>query len=96
LGRQHIEINQTSFCGFTQSTNVSKVLKKEKLIIWDEASMAHRHCFEVVDRSIVHVERPYVASQITWMVCGDFRQVPTVVPKGFIAQKFVLLFESHL
>ena len=53
-----IEINQTSFCGFTQSTDVSKVLNKAKLIIWDEASMAHRHCFEVVDRSIVHVTGP--------------------------------------
>ncbi|OSX74863.1 hypothetical protein BU14_0263s0001 [Porphyra umbilicalis] len=81
-----IEINQTSFCGFTQSTDVAKMLKKTKLIVWDEASMAHRHCFEAVDRSIVDVMGPDVASQITWLVCGDFRQVPAVVPKGSIAQ----------
>ncbi|OSX79796.1 hypothetical protein BU14_0071s0050 [Porphyra umbilicalis] len=81
-----IEINQTSFCGFTQSTDVAKMLKKTKLIVWDEASMAHRHCFEAVDRSIVDVMGPDVASQITWLVCGDFRQVPAVVPKGSIAE----------
>jgi len=76
-----IESTPTSFCGFTQSTEVAKMLKKTKLIVWDEASMAHRHCFEAVDRSIVDVMGPEVASQLTWLVCGDFRQVPTV--EGF-------------
>ena len=81
-----IEINQTSFCGFTQSTEVAKMLKKTKMIVWDEASMAHRHCFEAVDRSIVDVMGPEVPSQISRLVCGDFLQVPTVVTKGSIAQ----------
>jgi len=62
------------------------MLKKTKLIFWDEVSMAHRHCFEAVDRSIVDVMGTEVASQITWLVCGDFRRVPGVVPKGSIAQ----------
>jgi len=48
--------------------------------------MAHRHCFDAVDRSIVDVMGPRMASQITWLVCGDFRQVPAVVRKGSIAQ----------
>ena len=81
-----IEINQMSFCGFTQSTTIAKMLKKTKLIDWEEASMAHRLGFEAVDRSIVNVIGPEVASKITWLECGDFRLDLAVVPKGSIAQ----------
>jgi len=68
-----IEINQMSFCGFTQSTTIAKMLKQTKLIDWEEASMAHRLGFEAVDRSIVNVIGPEAASKITWLECGDFR-----------------------
>jgi len=81
-----MEINQTSFYGFTQSTDAAEMLKKTKLMVWDEASMEHRHFFEALDRSIVAVMGPELASQSTWLVCGDIRQVPAVVPKESIAQ----------
>jgi len=47
--------------------------------------MAHRQCFKAVVRSIVDEMGPEVASQITWLVCEDFRQVSAVIPKGSVA-----------
>jgi len=75
-----------SFCGFTQSTAVAKILKKTKLMVWDEASSTHLHCFECADRRNVDKMRPEVLSQVTWLVRGVFRQAPAVVSKGFRAQ----------
>jgi len=48
--------------------------------------MAHRHCFEAVDRSIRDTICNDAANGITWLLFGDFRQIPPVVCKGSIVQ----------
>ena len=39
----------TSVCNIQQGSEVSKLLEKAELIIWDEAPMTHKFCFEALD-----------------------------------------------
>jgi ferric-dicitrate binding protein FerR (iron transport regulator) len=49
-----IPLNPTeaSACLFSLQSNDAELIKKAKLIIWDEAPMTHKHAFEAVDRSL--------------------------------------------
>ncbi|GLU17006.1 hypothetical protein SLE2022_334050 [Rubroshorea leprosula] len=41
-----IDINEDSTCNISKGTPLAELLSKTKLIIWDEAPMSHRFCFE--------------------------------------------------
>ena len=41
---------QNSVLSISKNSHKADVLKKAKLIIWDEAPMTHRHTLELVDR----------------------------------------------
>ena len=47
-----IIVTEESTYGIKQGTHIAELMTKVSLIIWDEARMAHRNCFEVVDRSL--------------------------------------------
>jgi len=47
-----INVTDTSTCAFKQGSHLAKLMTRASLIIWDEAPMAHRNCFEAVDRSL--------------------------------------------
>ena len=56
-----INVNDDSTCDIKQRTQVVELLSKTSIILWDEALMAHRNCFEVVDhtlRDILQIEDP--------------------------------------
>nr|GEY83748.1 ATP-dependent DNA helicase PIF1-like [Tanacetum cinerariifolium] len=87
----HIPINvdETSHCSISAQSDLGTLLKRCKLIIWDEAPMANKLCFEALDRSLRDIllqnmydtcERPF--GNMTMVFGGDFRQVLSVVPKG--------------
>jgi hypothetical protein len=50
----HIQLNTTdqSTCDIKQSTYLASLLNKTSLILWDEAPMAHRNCFEALDKRL--------------------------------------------
>ncbi|XP_022032535.1 uncharacterized protein LOC110933632 [Helianthus annuus] len=52
--RFHIPLNltETSMCFIKSDDDVADLLKKTKLIIWDEAPMNHKHAFEALDRTM--------------------------------------------
>lgn len=84
-----ININEDSICGIRQGSDLAVLLERTKLIIWDEAPMAHKHCFEALDRTCRDVlrssnprslEQPFGGKVIVFG--GDFRQILPVVPKG--------------
>ena len=65
------------------------LVRAAKLIIWDEAPMMHRWCFEAVYRSMRDIMskndplnefRPF--GGMTVVLGGDFRQILPVVRKG--------------
>jgi ATP-dependent DNA helicase PIF1 len=86
-----IAVNETSTCArIKPKSDLTQLLIRTKLIIWDEAPMTHKHCFEALDRSMSDVMRleigtggwhmPFGGKVIVFG--GDFRQVLPVVPKG--------------
>ena len=65
------------------NTKEAKLLKAADLIIWDEAPMMSRSCFECLDRLL----RDLMGLDILFggkvvIIGGDFRQLLPVVPKG--------------
>lgn len=47
-----ININEESMCSISADSDLADLLRQTKLIIWDEAPMVHRHCFEAFDRTM--------------------------------------------
>ncbi|GJS92585.1 ALP1-like protein, partial [Tanacetum coccineum] len=62
-------LHMDSFCSITAGTDLAALLIKTSLIIWDEASMMHKHCFEALDRSLGDIIR-----QILPVILGGTRQ----------------------
>ncbi|KAK9665851.1 hypothetical protein RND81_14G140700 [Saponaria officinalis] len=85
-----INITETSTCpGIKPSTDLTELLWRTKLIIWDEAPMMHRYCIEAPDRSLKDIMRlssdghPHLPIGGKVVVFGgDFRQILPVIPKG--------------
>ncbi|GKU99751.1 hypothetical protein SLEP1_g12550 [Rubroshorea leprosula] len=84
-----IEINEKSTCNIKMDSSQVELLSKTRLIIWDEAPMTHRFCFEALDRTISGILKfsnsncskvPFRG--IIVVLGGDFRQILPVVPYG--------------
>ncbi|XP_019177489.1 PREDICTED: uncharacterized protein LOC109172686 [Ipomoea nil] len=84
-----IAINEESTCNIKQGSDLAELLIKTSLIIWDEAPMMHKHCFESLDRTMRDLLR-FVDTHSstktfggkTVVLGGDFCQILPVVPKG--------------
>lgn len=84
-----ININEDSTCSIEQGSQLAELIVRSKLIIWDEAPMMHKYCFEALDRSMrdimrflnpLSLETPFGGKTIVFG--GDFRQILHVIPKG--------------
>lgn len=80
-------------CNISAQTNLAKLLRRAKLILWDEAPMTHRFHLEsldltlrdlmkTVDPALEHV--PFGGKVV--VLGGDFRQTLPIVKKGSRAQ----------
>ena len=47
-----INVNDDSTCDIKQRSQTVELLSKTSIILWDEAPMAQRNCFEALDRSL--------------------------------------------
>ena len=47
-----IEIHSESICPISAQSDLATLLRRTSLIIWDEAPVQHRHCFEAIDRTL--------------------------------------------
>ncbi|XP_055961830.1 uncharacterized protein LOC126681473 [Mercurialis annua] len=84
-----INLSERSTCEIKKGTQLAELIKEAILIIWDEAPMNHRHCFETVDRSMRDIlssssddKRDLPFGGKTMLLGGDFRQILPVVPQG--------------
>lgn len=76
-------------CDIKRGTFLADLIVQCSLIIWDEAPMTHRYCFESLDRSmrdILGKIDPSCFNRVfggkTMLFGGDFRQVLPVVKSG--------------
>ncbi|XP_010484838.1 PREDICTED: ATP-dependent DNA helicase PIF1-like [Camelina sativa] len=79
-----IPINPDDFimCNINPNSDLANMLKETSLIIWDEAPMMSRYCFENLDRSLSNNMRnkdnkPFGGKVVVFG--GDFRQVLPVI-----------------
>ena len=84
-----LELTSSSTCNIKINSPEANLIRETKLIIWDEAPMAHRHAIEAVDRTIRDImksidpsfkEIPFGNKVI--LFGGDFRQILPVVKDG--------------
>ena len=47
-----LEIKDRTMCNISRGTNLAELVQNSALILWDEAPMTHRRCFEAVDKSM--------------------------------------------
>ena len=47
-----VNIHADSLCNVSASSELAELLRATELIVWDEAPMMHKHCFEAVDRTL--------------------------------------------
>jgi len=84
-----MKITKTSTCDMKQGTPKAKLIIHTKLIIWDEAPMMSRFCFEALDRMLRDIMssvdkdnkyKPFGGKVV--VLGGDFRQILPVIRKG--------------
>ncbi|XP_074277143.1 uncharacterized protein LOC141600794 [Silene latifolia] len=82
-----INVTEDSICSrIKPGSDLAELLIRANIIIWDEAPMTHRHCFEALDKSLKDVlrvldvgnaELPFGGKVVVFG--GDFRQTLPVV-----------------
>ncbi|XP_019166702.1 PREDICTED: uncharacterized protein LOC109162455 [Ipomoea nil] len=84
-----ISVNEDSTCNIRQGTPLAELIMQSKLIIWDEAPMMHKFCFDALDRTmrdLLSSTNPRSCEMTfggkTVVLGGDFRQILPVIPKG--------------
>ena len=84
-----LAINDESTCNINQGSLRAILLMEIKLIIWDEASVMNKLCFQAFDRTLRDImrarneenaDKPFGGKAI--VLGGDFRQILLVVRKG--------------
>ncbi|KAK9074699.1 hypothetical protein SSX86_003017 [Deinandra increscens subsp. villosa] len=84
-----INITEDSICQVKPKSDAANLFKETSLIIWDEAPMTNKHCFEALDRSmkdiLEHEKEPsnqrYFGGKVI-VFGGDFRQCLPVIQGG--------------
>jgi hypothetical protein len=79
----------SSACYVPLNSPQAALIRVTRLIVWDEAPMAHKHVFEAVNRTLQHVmgavdpalKNMFFGDKVVVMG-GDFRQILSVVPRG--------------
>ncbi|XP_056862197.1 uncharacterized protein LOC130509905 [Raphanus sativus] len=74
--------DEFSSCTMSHGTDQANLVKESSLIIWDEAPMMSKYCFEALDRSLSDIigkdrNNPFGGKVVVFG--GDFRQVLPVI-----------------
>ncbi|XP_009803962.2 uncharacterized protein [Nicotiana sylvestris] len=84
-----LDVSSESTCEIKQGSQLAELLLKTSLIIWDEAPMANKFCFEALDKTLRDILRVRYENSsdksfggLTIVFGGDFRQILPVIPKG--------------
>ena len=75
-----LHVTATSTCNVPVQSPLADLIRRARLIVWDEAPMAHRHLLEALDRTLRDVmatEQPFGGKVM--LLGGDFRQILPVI-----------------
>jgi hypothetical protein len=93
-----LDITQTSMCSIKKNTHLAELIQKTSLIIWDEAPVNHRYCFEALDRTLRDIlsgtkenaENKQFGG-MTVVLGGDFRQTLPVIQNAKKTTDFAVM-----
>ncbi|KAL6575981.1 hypothetical protein OROHE_000452 [Orobanche hederae] len=78
-----------SSCNIKHGSHLAELIEKTRLIIWDEAPMMNKFCFEALDftmRDLLKYTNPHAVNKPfggkTVVFGGDYRQILPVIPGG--------------
>ncbi|KAJ1283306.1 hypothetical protein BS78_03G118400 [Paspalum vaginatum] len=99
-----IDIDEISICDIKRGTKLAELLTQTDLIIWDEALMTNRHCFEALDRSLRDIlsEKNSELQDIPFggkvvVLGGDPKQILPVIENASKSQIIsASIFKSYL
>ena len=83
------DITETAVCAVKRGTMLAELIQAASLVIWDEAPMTNRCCFEALDRTMKDILSehkpgnamlPFGGKPV--ILGGDFKQILPVVRKG--------------
>ncbi|KAH1203302.1 ATP-dependent DNA helicase PIF4 [Glycine max] len=82
-----VPIFEDSTCNILQGSQLAELLNQTNLIIWDEAPMAHKFCFEALDQTLRDIIKEKknpnkIFGGKVIVFGGDFRQILPVIPRG--------------
>ena len=82
-----IPIFEDSTCNIHQGSQSADLLNQTSLIIWDEAPMAHKFCFEALNQSLIDIIQQknnsnHIFGGKVIVFGGDFQQILPVIPRG--------------
>lgn len=79
-----LQLGKDSVCGIRKGTYLVELMCKADLIIWDEATMVHKHAFEALDRTFKDMmSNPIkIFGGKTIVLGGYFRQILPTTPEG--------------
>ncbi|KAM0904045.1 hypothetical protein ACQ4PT_018277 [Festuca glaucescens] len=88
-----IDLENDGVCDIRRGTMLCSLIEAASLIIWDEALMTHRKCFEALDRSlrdVLSADDPLLADEPfggkVVVLGGDLRQILPVIEGGTRSQ----------
>ncbi len=77
-----LQITNETICNITRNTHLYEFLRRTKLIIWDEMSMQHKHCFTFVHRTFTNLlQNKHIFDEIFMILNDDFAQILFVVSR---------------
>ena len=75
--------DETPQCNVTARSQRAELLRAAALHIWDEFPMIHCKIFEAVSRCLCDITgNSTPCGGNVFVCCGDFRQIPPVIPGG--------------
>ncbi|XP_063974372.1 uncharacterized protein LOC135161043 [Diachasmimorpha longicaudata] len=91
----NIQNNPDAVCNIKKQSAMATVLKRCKIIIWDECTMAHKHSLEALNRTSKDIKNSDKLFGGTLLVLsGDFRQTLPVIPRSTYADEINACLKS--
>ncbi|XP_015925246.3 uncharacterized protein [Parasteatoda tepidariorum] len=94
----NIHTNPEALCNIKKHSGMPEALRKCKIIIWDECTMAHKHSLEALDRALKDIkDNTRLFGGALLLLSDDFRQTLPVIPRATYADEInACLKESYL
>ncbi|XP_068992255.1 uncharacterized protein [Neodiprion pinetum] len=91
----NIQNNPDAVCNIKKQSSMATVLKRCKIIIWDECTMAHKHSLEALNRSLKDIKNnDKLFGGTLLLLSGDFRQTLPVIPRSTYADEINACLKS--